>query len=329
MRKWITFLMTLLVGSSVSYVNADSGQLTFEAGYRRDNINWRHKVPACDPIFETTTKFEDIDIFEIGLKARAMMGCNFYMRAAASWGWILDGDFKRKVSTFASPCFDDFSCGSIDFSEGFAFTARNRDVIDDRYVYDLNIAVGYPFYFCDCTMALSPVLGYAVDEQLISVDINDIGFESCSFSDESCGSFLFPVSGCDCCCRHKFSNRWYGPFIGLDFLYRPCGECWSFYGELEYHYARFKAKFHNEHELFFEGHGHRSHHAHGWVFALGADYDFACDWTVGLALKCQDWSASRHHRHDCRFGSDDSGDRQRNKHKWQSCAIKLALGKNF
>ncbi len=325
MRKWITFLMTLLVGSSISYANADSAQVTLEAGYRHDNINWKHKVPSCDPIFKRTTKFEDIDIFQVGLKGRSMLGCNFYVRGAASFGWILDGDFKQSVSTFFRPSFSDF--GSL--SQDFEFSAHHREVIDDKYVYDLNIAVGYPFYFCDCTLAVSPVIGYAVDAQHLCVEHE--GFNFGSFSDG-----FFPESGSDCCC-HKFTNRWYGPFIGVDFTYRPCGECWNLYAQLEYHYARFKARFdHDDFSLFGDNHSHRSRHAHGWVFGLGADYDLSCDWTLGLSVKFQDWKAHRNHRNHCGdslsssgfFGSSNFG-REKNEHKWHSYAINLTLGKHF
>ena len=44
MRKWITLLMTCLVGW-VSYANANTGQVNLEAGYRHDNINWKKRAP--------------------------------------------------------------------------------------------------------------------------------------------------------------------------------------------------------------------------------------------------------------------------------------------
>ncbi|MCE2982006.1 MAG: hypothetical protein LW832_00425 [Parachlamydia sp.] len=323
MRNWITFLMTLLVGSSVSYANADAGQVSFEAGYRRDNINWTHQWPSCDPFFKNHTKFKDIDIFQIGLKAKTMMGCNFYGRASAYWGWILDGDFEQSFSTFGQSVY-----GFDDFSEAFEFKSRNRDVIDDKYVYDLNIAIGYPFFFCDCTMAVAPVIGYSVDEQHITVDHEGFDFESC-------GYFLFPTQG-SCCCTHNYVNRWYGPFIGLDLTYRPCGECWSLYAELEYHWAHFKSRFHDRFNGsdssggFFSNHGSHSRHGHGWVVNIGADYDLSCDWTIGFAVKVQDYNAHRQHRHcnDDSLFSDFSG-RERTKHKWNSTSFNLAFGKIF
>jgi hypothetical protein len=318
MRKWITFLMTFLVGS-VSYVNADMGQVNFEAGYRHDNISWRTRH---DGFFKTSTRFEDLDIFQVGVKARTMLGCNFYLRAAAHWGWILDGDFKQSVSTLAS--FSPFFYGSGDFSEDIEFGVHHRDVVDDKYVYDLSAAIGYPFYFCDCTMALAPVIGYSVDEQNLRVENDVIDFGTAD-------GFLFPFAGSDCC-WHKFTNRWYGPFIGLDFVYRPCNECWNLYAELEYHWGHFKGK--RSHESFFHEFSHRSKHAHGWVFVLGADYDFCDCWTLGANVKLQDWKGSRHHRgHDSDwsyyFSSSSDVERAHSKHKFNSYAINITVGRDF
>ncbi|WP_068467303.1 hypothetical protein [Candidatus Protochlamydia phocaeensis] len=321
MRKWITFLMTFLVGATASYANANMGQVNFEAGYRHDNISWRQHHGGA---FHTNTRFKDLDIFQIGVKARSMVGCNFYVRAAAHWGWILDGDFEQSVSTFASTGIGSAFYGS--FSDDIEFTARSRDVIDDRYVYDLSAAIGYPFYFCDCTLALAPVVGYSFDEQNLRVQNDSVDFTSGGFDT----SVFFPVVGSGCC-WHKFTNKWYGPFVGVDFVYRPCNECWNLYAEVEYHWAQFKGK---SSRSFNDEFNHRARDAHGWVFALGADYDFSNCWTLGLSLKFQDYRANRHHRHHhSSYGSDDSSffgsGRESNKHKWDSYAINVTVGRDF
>ena len=102
MRKWITLLMTLLVGCR-SYANANLGQVSFEAGYRRDNIGWRQRFPSDDPVFSSSTRFQDLDIFQIGVRARTTLGYNLYLRANAYWGWILDGDYKRSLDIDSEP----------------------------------------------------------------------------------------------------------------------------------------------------------------------------------------------------------------------------------
>lgn len=323
MRKWITLLMTFLVGASASYANASSGQVTLEAGYRRDNISWKTSFPSDSPFLKTETKFRDIDIFQIGLHGRTTLGYNLYLRANAYWGWVLDGDFRQSVNTY-------FTADSGYQDCGFGFEDGNHNVIDDKYVYGISAAIGYPFYFCDCSLILAPIIGYAFDEQNFSVE--DAGFDL-----YESGCFFFPVSGAGCC-EHKWINKWYGPFVGVDFNYRPFNECWNFYAELEYHWGSFKGKRHANRSFDhfgFNNDDFRSHRAHGWVFAAGADYDISDCWTVGLGVKFQDWSANRRHSENNNFsdyygyGNDCCSSRERTRHKWHSAEVKLAIGTEF
>lgn len=319
MRKWITLLMTCLVAGSVSYANAHTGQVDIEAGYRRDNINWKLRFPSNDPLVRSNHKFKDLDIFQIGVNGRTTLGCNFYLRANAYWGWILDGDYERSVATrFSDYGYDGFE---------FGFSDHRRTTIDDKYVYGVGAAIGYPFYFCDCTTIVAPVIGYAFDEQRVQFDEAGFNFDDYYFS------------GDDRCCRQTFSSRWYGPFVGVDFNYRPYGDCWNIYADVEYHWGSFRGrKSHGDGFDFFD-HGNRhSHDATGWVFAAGAEYDLCNCWTVGLSVKFQDWEANRHKRNcdnygdEYAFGFYDGGycsERQKTNHKWHSYAINLTLGRDF
>jgi len=317
--------MTLLVvGSSASYVNASSGQVVFEAGYRRDNIDWKFKAPSCDPFFETSTRFKDLDIFQIGLSGRTHLGCNFYGRASAHWGWVLDGDIEETTKIFVS-------LPALSQVENIEFSTDDQNIVDGRFVVDLDIAIGYPFYFCDCTLSLSPVVGYAFSEQNIRIE-DDEDFE---FS--TVGGLLIPVPE-GRCCDSKFVSRWFGPFIGLDFEYRAC-DCLSLYAALEYHWARFKGKRHSHRGFsFFDDFDRGSRNGDGWVFKAGVDYDFCDCWTLGLSTQWSDYSVSRRHR-GCADdfsvfntdGSEFSGseDRFRTKHSWRSYAVNLTVGRLF
>jgi hypothetical protein len=318
MQKWITLLMTLLVGSSVSYANANSGQVSFEAGYRHDNLRATNRIPASDPFLETHAKFKDVDIFQIGLRASTTLCSNLYLRANAYWGWVLDGDFKNNISVFP---------GSYGFDDNSGFNCeigrRDRFVINNRWVYGAAGAIGYPFFFCDCTTMLAPVIGYAIDEQNLEVDSPGFGFGNydCDF---------FPVSD-GCCCRNKHIFRWYGPFVGVDFSYRPACECWDLWAEFEYHWGSFQLKRNHRGFSYGDNWNHSSRNAHGWVVAVGADYDFCNCWTLGFSLKFQDWRAhKRHHHHFFESSySSGSGERARNHFKWDSYAINLTIGRNF
>jgi hypothetical protein len=356
MRNWKTFLMTLLVGS-VSYANAQyynqynngpemyqqqpefgaccdvehndgsynkgTTQVDFEVGYRRDSLSFGVDVPACHPFFSKRSKFEDLDIFQIGLQGRTTIGSNFYLRGGISGGWILDGDFKEKNDIL-------FSAGNLGYAfeevNDLAVNFESKDSIDGRFVIDLDAAIGYPFFFCDCGITLAPVIGYAFNEQSVRIE-NHKGLEF-----EEVSNFLVPQEN-GCCGSHHFVSRWYGPFVGLDFVYRPHNQCWGLWAELEYHWAHQKTKknglaFNHDNGDHFDS---TSHRAHGWVFNVGADYEFDCDWTAGLSVKVQDWSSSRHHR-DCGFERSGCGcndGEARTNVQWHSFAVNVTVGRAF
>lgn len=325
MRKWITLLMTLLVGCG-SYANATMGQVNFEAGYRRDTIDWRHRFPANDPFVQSNVRFKDLDIFQIGVNGRSTVGCNFYVRGSAYWGWILDGDFRRsfKTSFDPNPCFDN------DFLTVGCANQR-RTTIDDKYVFGVSGAIGYPFFFCDCTMLVAPVIGYAFDEQNLRLDDEGFNFEDDYFCDFN---VFKQCNKREHCCRNNFISRWYGPFVGLDFDWRPWNSCFNLWAEAEFHWGSFRGKrSHFDDFNLFDDSNRSSHRAKAWVFAAGLDYDLCNCWTVGLSVKFQNWNANRHHRFCNRdfdneeFNHCDS--RTRTNHKWRSYAINLTLGRDF
>lgn len=314
MRKWVTLLMTLLVGASV-HSDASTGNVDFYAGYRNDTVEWKHDFPSSDPVIASRQKFQDLDIFQLGLQGRATVGCNIYLRADAYLGWILDGKFKESADVYGS-----FENDNLYGSAGFGASLTGRNVIDDQYVYGANAAIGYTFFLCDCTLALAPVIGY-------SIDVQDIHYD---------GSGL-ETSGCGGCCTHKFNNRWYGPFVGLDFIYNPYCEVWNIWAELEYHWGEFKGRrgFRDDFYLFDRG-DRRTHNVDGWVFAIGGDYQLCSDWTVGLFFKFQDWHSRKHSRFnfDSSYGEYDFissayGNHAKKRHTWKSYAFNLTAGYHF
>lgn len=342
MRNWLTFFMTLMVGSSLSYVEAFSNtQVNFEAGYRRDNIRWSTKVPGDDPRVETSTRFEDLDIFQIALNAKTTCGL-VYLRANADWGWIVNGDFRETNSVRQNVAFATSSstvATSSSFfgnsSEGVSIQqdAHTSNVIDEKFVVDFDVALGYPFYLCNCTLTLSPVVGYAFSEQNIQLEGSsaiDFTFNSAAtdFSDMVVPTFD------DRCCNETFISRWYGPFVGVDFNWVVCDN-WDLYAMVEYHWAHFKGKRHARSGFdFFDG-SRRATNADGWRVKVGANYDFCNCWTFGFSASFIDLVASRHHHFnrdeifDSSFFSSSGDDRYESHNKWRSYSFNLTLGRAF
>lgn len=312
MRKWISLLMTTLVGIS-TYGNASSaGQLNFEVGYRNDRLEWKHGFPSSSPDVSVKQKFEDIDILQLGVNGRTTLGCNLYLRGEAYFGWVLDGDFKEKASTYQS--------------SNYGFSNERKFIVDDQYVYGINAAIGYPFYFCDCSFAVAPVVGYSIDIQNFSHD--GLADGSSGYSNDYFNGFN------DCCCKHQFNNRWYGPFVGVDLLYRPYCECWSFWGEVEYHFGTYEGKKGRDDQFnFFDGHK-RSNNLRGWAVGLGADYDLSECWTVGLSFKYKDFRATKNSHSSSSNSFFDSGyssycAKAKSRHSWNSYSINVATGYQF
>lgn len=328
MKKWITFLMTFLVGITTSYANADMGNVCFEAGYRHDNEDWKTGSGNSAPSMKRKTKFEDIDIFQIGVRADGDIGYNLYLRGGAYWGWVLDGKFKEEAETYGRTSS---ICNNV--QNRFISKTHNHNIVDERHVYGTDLAIGYPFYLCDCTMMAAPVVGYAYDHQNFWVEDEGLTLDSCNI----------PVVNTDgCCCRRKYHFSWYGPFVGADFRYRPYNECWNLYAGFEYHFATFHGKKHNFNDLDVNDSNHRRfHNAHGWVVTFGADYDVSESWTVGVNVKIRDFYAKKHgHRsHQSSSSSDstsystsyettfDSSGHRRNE--WDSYAVNLTFGRQF
>lgn len=335
MRKWINFLMAALVGSSVSYLQADAGQATFEVGYRRDNVSWRQKDDSSFPGFESSTRFENVDIIQLGLRGRTNIGCNVYVRGAATWGWVLEGDFEQTYATTAGAggSFEGSSSSSTttvedsDSSSGvfnaLRRVAKQKDIVDDQYVYGIDFAFGYPFYFCDCSLAVAPTIGYAFDEQNFRVQNSGFKLDSGSTGEEVAGLVIREGSDCS---WHKFVSRWYGPYVGFDLGYKPATDCWSIGAEIAWRFRnQFKAKRHDDAT---DGRDFHASHAHGWLFRLAADYELCNCWLVGASFAYQDLSVTKHNHHSGSESSLSLGDGI-HTNKWRSFNLNLAIGHKF
>lgn len=316
LKKWIAIGMTVLAGLTAS-CDATSGQINLEAGYRRDQISITDKFygSGSSDRVEAKSKFKNLDIFQIALDGRVALGYNFYLRADAYWGWILDGNYEASLAVGEGD--------ASDCSGGWQAIWKNKNLISDRYVYGLSGAIGYPFWFCDCTTMLAPVIGYSTDHQSLKFD---------KFNDCSC---------CDCCDDDYDSHLgWYGPFVGLDLEYRPHNSCFIFYVNGEYHWGTVRVKRFGD----FENLEHKFHNnrVRGWAFTAGVDYDFACDWTAGLYVSVEDWSGSKKHHAHCSDGSDNNGSNNNGSHRssnsdyhvknephWHTYSISLCVGHDF
>lgn len=322
MRNWLALLSTLCVGTTLSLSAMDSRTwVAVEADYRHDQLNWEFKAPSPDPLIESNIHFRDIHIFQIGVAARTVMDCNVMLRAEASYGWVLDGDVSETLRVFGTEVDEIETCTE----------AKSCNILDGRYVADLSIGIGYPFYFCDCTVSFTPVIGYAYSSQYYAEDRNN----ELEFDPLDPGATI--VEDEDVSLRNKYVSRWYGPFIGIDLGYSP-DACLSLYAEFEYHFAHWKGKRDSDVNFeLFDCFDRASHHAHGAVVAVGLNYMFCDCWFIGLNAEYQDWSAHKsvalgNEMIEEGFMADDPenhGLHFRTNVDWRSIAFGFNVGKCF
>jgi len=303
MRKWMTFLMALMVGAN-SYANA-FGTIGVEAGYRQDTVSLKSGLTQN---VEVRHKFSDLDIFQVGVKGQGTFGSNFYARGEATWGWILDGKYVEKFSVV---------------TEGVGQITKFKDVADDRYVFGANVAIGYPFFFSDCTMSLAPTVGYAFDEQNLRLNRGNITFKPESNT---------PLEGTQSY-EQRFISRWFGPSLGVDFQYVPVNESWNVFAQFGYHWAQFKTRTHTKFENIPDYLASHAKRGHGIVFNVGVQYDFCDCWTAGFAVKVSDFHAhKKHHVKKSDLAVKDAAQEVshgRDHFAWKSLAVNLLVGRAF
>lgn len=341
MRSWFSVLLTAVVGLVAPYLSADHrSSVQFGAGYRHDDLSWNFKIPNCDPIFSSRLHFKDIHILEIGVAAQSTCDC-VYLRGLASFGWILDGTFterfKEDITRFTSNIQE---CHEIENLR----EARTRAILDGRYVVNLNAAIGYPIYFCNCTLELAPVVGYSYREENIRLEQNtratfrdhlrSSSSSSCgissseSSSSDECNRGRLGLDLCKCNDEH-FVTRWWGPYLGLDLNYTPC-DCWAIYASIEGHWAQFKGRRQtNSGFCSFDDFSQSTRHAHGFILRAGANYDICDCWFVGLNASYQDFKGHTKTRVCDEFSSEFNFDRLRTEAKLHSYTICVSVGRHF
>ncbi len=355
MRKWFNTLMLVAIGTSAPYLSAFQSDATAEViiGYRQDNSRWSFKAPVDEQcLFKISNSLDQIHIFEVGLAASTIVDCSIYLRGQAKWGWVLDGDFRQKIQFF-TPLL---TPGAVAKERAVFDTSHVDSLVDGRYTIDLGLGIGYPFYFCDCTVKFIPVVGYAYQEQNYRVEQNErLSFEpptttTTAFLEEDESENSLIATEANSMVAHqviiidndhadtKFVSRWWGPWIGFDFQYNPY-LCWNLWGQFEWHFAQFKGKVQSQTGVVqFDSLNTSTHNADGFVFRVGGNYELCQDWILGVYAFYEDWSANKKARVSCDPATEVEepilealapGQKFRIKNKHHGYGFGLTLGTHF
>lgn len=305
MRKFFVSLMASLLSCSAAFAfwpEAMESSLEIGVGYRRDDFKW---VTSAN-VFEATVdgspipanirselRWKDLDIWQIEGRIKYVTCDNIYFRASGDYGWITHGrntdrDFIDDSSfSFSDSYYSDSYDSGIpvvpivgaagSYGSGFEFSRSNSRT--RGHVYDASIGIGYQFRLCDCTFAISPLVGYSWYGQ--HFDLRDGSYGGSYGSYDSYYSSNF-YSGSINGLRSKYHTRWDGPWIGFDLDYKFWCD-WSLYASYDFHWAYYhaRARWNLRYDLP-DGFHHRAKNAYGHVASVGLKWDFCDCWTLGI-----------------------------------------------
>lgn len=292
------------------------------------------RVPeSYDLITTRKSCWTDLNIQTIGARTNCATCDDFYFRANGNYGWITSGKhrtdvFQRKPQNPNEEREEERRVGTI--------AAHTRG-----HIYDVSIAAGYQFQYCQDVAAFSPIFGYSWRGQRLRN--SHFEFSNSSFSESlEVGGSSSSSRSFDLASLHIDSNiveidnsydtRWNGPFVGFDALYNL--DCdWTLTAGYEYHWGKFHARteeFVGGAKLALNQHG-KSYYGH--VVNLGMVWNFTDYWTLGLQYEF-DFFHVHHGRQTFRAVKGSQGDIEvvglvsvpLKRVEWCTNSIRLTLG---
>lgn len=307
LHRWLAVISLLLVATSAhawdchECLGITEANIESYIGFREDSLKWKVKTHRSNPLVVTEFCFDDVKMIEKGVKSQVTFHENFAVMA--------DGNFSMAYN-------------------------KAHD-----WAFDLAVAVGYHFNLCNCTIRLTPFVGYEIDRQrLHSCDedfVTDI---------KNKRQYQFLISQLTA----YYRAHWNSPFIGFDVHY-AINECWKLYSDFAYHFVSLRGKGHTTLGSFqknsFESRDHFNQRSHGWGFTwdTGIQYALDCNWLLDLGTQFEYRKAHHGHQHahhtfkekfkvDGHVLKSDSSTESKNRIKhvqWRSLRIELGLTYRF
>lgn len=286
-------------------------QVKAQGGYRHDNFKWEISNPLQKelPVLSRLT-WKDLEIFEMGLSAQALLAEQWMLSLSGDYGWILKG--KNRDADFRIPK------GTHKIEE----YSRSDNNAGNGNVWDMGIRLGYP---CGdpCQVRWIPYVGFSGHAQ--NLRFNKLHFK-----------IKLDIPEWEGTTRHssaRYDARWWGPSIGLG-VEKEFFECTQVYfaGEfrwLEYHgtgrWGKSKA--------LLKGPFHQTGSGPGAAVFAGFDTALCGPWNLGLEFQFQ--MAQVKHGKD-RYKYQKSGTSTIREHTlslrsvhWQSLSLLLSITRSF
>jgi hypothetical protein len=326
---WIIAIINLIILSSTGLAIADSAtpsttgaatrmgnkkalpletEFVFTGGYRRDDLDWNiaGDINGNNPNILSELTWDDIESYQVKFQGNLVWPNIIALRGLADYGWISDGENQD------SDYYGD--------NRTWEFSRSNNNS-DDGDVWDVSLAVGYPFRTGKNVIGtITPLVGYSYHEQ--NLKITD-GFQTIPATG--------PFPGLD----SSYDTEWKGPWLGIDMHFKAAeiktfAHRFETFFSYEYHWADYEAEGNWNLRDDFEHPKSFEHDAdgNGWIIRAGFNFVLQRHIAVNFNFDYQDWSTDN--GTDKVFFADGATAKTRlNELNWTSYALSLGLSVRF
>lgn len=232
--------------------------INFGAGFRKDKFSWSiaglTETPdgtlIDSPNILSELKWKDLQMAQFGGDLTYVSCRNYAIRLAGQYGTIYHGKVED---------YDYLGDGRT----GLFSLSKNK--ADGGHVYDLSAGAGYRVT-STCGRFIGTVLaGYSQFAQYLQI---------------TDGHQIIPTDHEFAGLNSKYTTRWYGPWVGVDFEARV-ERCAYLFGGFEWHMLAYRA--HGLWNLRPDiGRFHHKAYGQGYLATLGGKWEIFNNWAIGV-----------------------------------------------
>lgn len=252
------------LAASASAGGFDVKESACSLGYscRADQVHWNIAGRFDCPDVLSELCWDELRSNQLSF-AICLTTCNhFYSRGNVDYGRIFHG--KNSDSDYAE------NGRQAEYSRSIANAGKGE-------LFDISEGIGYRFSWLNQRIHLAPLVGWSWHEQHLRM------YD---------GFFIIPDISEIENLHSSYKMRWWGPWIGIDFLSR-LDRGLSLFASVEYHFALYRAKGHwNLREDFLSDFKHKAN-SQGWEIKTGIGYSICGNWLLTLDFSYSDWTAEK------------------------------------
>ena len=288
---------------------------TFSAGYRQDSLDWNiagDLFPGYNVNVLSELTWDDLESYQVKFQGSLIIPNIIALHGYADYGWIFDGD--NQDSDFAG---DD---RTLEFS-------RSNNSADDDDVWDVSLAVGYPFRTGRRVIGtITPLVGYSYHEQ--NLNMTD-GVQT--IATPGVTPPLGPFGGLD----SSYDTEWHGPWLGIDLNFRAAAiktvaHRFETFISYEYHWVDYEAEadWNLRDDLRHPKSFTHDADGNGWILRTGLNFILHRNVAVNFTYEYQDWSTDSG-TDKIFFANGQTAETRLNEVNWTSYSLGLGMSVRF